>query len=57
MKKAIKYPDFTSFFRQLGDGQKSAGSHEDLILFHALTILHPKLPVFIRDDANNVQLR
>merc|ERR1740128_870603 len=37
------------FLRQLGDGQKLAASHEDLILFHMLTSLHPKLPVYIRD--------
>ena len=34
--------------RQLGDGQKLAPSHADLILLHALTLLHPELPFFIR---------
>jgi len=37
------------FIRQLRDGQKLAPSHEDLILFYTLTIIHPKLPAFIRD--------
>jgi len=37
------------FLRNLRHDEKLALSHEDFILFYVLTILHPDLPVFIRE--------
>ena len=37
------------FLQTLAHDEKLAPSHEDFILFYVLTILHPELPVFIRD--------
>ena len=37
------------FLRTLRHDEKLALSHEDFILFYVLNILHPDLPVFIKD--------
>ena len=37
------------FLSNLRHDEKLALSHEDFILFYVLTILHPELPIFIKD--------
>ena len=37
------------FLRNLCQEEKLALSHEDFILFYALTVIHPDLPVFVRE--------
>ena len=37
------------FLRNLCHEEKLALSHEDFILFYALTVIHPDLPVFVRE--------
>ena len=37
------------FLRNLCHEEKLALSHEDFILFYALTMIHPDLPAFVRE--------